>query len=253
MDGRSLIYGLPSAIALLGSGLVAAQERPRLETSLNVDVVSKYVWRGIPYVNDWAIQPSVEFAWGGWTLGFWGNHEPTDWNRGTYPTNPRGRFTEFDTSLEYAGSCREGSWRAGLVDYAFPGTGWAAYREWWFAFGRETAAGTVELELTSQLGSRTGTSLRLVFSRAIPFGNAPSLDIEAEMAYGDARSNAFLYGAPKSGLSFAGVHVGTTRELGEGWSLTPSLHFTTLLDRAMLAGQPRRTNLWLGVGVARKL
>lgn len=240
-------------VALFVSATGLAQERSRIETTLNVDLVSKYVWRGIVYVNDWAIQPSVEFAAGGWTLNFWGNLEPTDWNRNAYPSNPRGRFTEFDASLEYAGTWRDGSWRIGLVDYAFPGTGWAPYREWWVALGRETESGSAELELTSQLGSPTGTSLRLVLSRAVPFVRERTLDVEAEIAYGDARSNGFLYAAPKSGFSFAGIHIGTTQNLGRGWSVTPSLHATTLLDRAMLAGQPRRTNVWLGVGVSCKL
>ncbi|MCW5941349.1 MAG: hypothetical protein KIS66_03905 [Fimbriimonadaceae bacterium] len=229
------------------------QEPARIETTLNVDLVSKYVWRGIVYVNDWAVQPSVEFAWGQWTLNLWGNLEPTDWNRNAYPSNPQGRFTEFDATVEYAGVWQGGTWRASVVDYRFPVTGWSPYREWTVAIARETQAGAAEIELTSELGSKTGTSLRLVLSKSVPFGDERSLDVEAEAAYGDARSNGFLYAAPKSGFSFAGLHLSSTHDLGRGWSVTPALHFTTLVDRAMLAGQPRRTNAWLGVSVSRKL
>ena len=42
------------------------------QVSLGVDVFNRYVWRGTDFGNSATVQPSIEYAFGGVTVGAWG-------------------------------------------------------------------------------------------------------------------------------------------------------------------------------------
>jgi hypothetical protein len=41
-------------------------------------------------------------------------------------------------------------------------------------------------------------------------------------------------------------------DVGKGWQVKPTLWFSTLLDKRLLAGQPNRQNVWFSVEWCRK-
>jgi len=45
------------------------------EVEVGVDAVSRYVWRGTPLGNSVALQPSVDYALNGTTIGIWGSYD----------------------------------------------------------------------------------------------------------------------------------------------------------------------------------
>ena len=45
------------------------------EVEVGVDAVSRYVWRGTPLGNSVALQPSVDYALNGTTIGLWGSYD----------------------------------------------------------------------------------------------------------------------------------------------------------------------------------
>lgn len=78
------------------------------------------------------------------------------------------------------------------------------------------------------------------------------VELNAELSFGDARSNNFYFGSSKAGFAELQLTASTSIDLGDRLSLTPALHYSTLLDRGLLAGQPRRTNLWMSISLGFK-
>jgi hypothetical protein len=61
------------------ASLLQAQEDTlhSVSTSANVDLVSRYIWRGIDIGHAPGIQPSLSAVWKGFTLGAWGSYKLT--------------------------------------------------------------------------------------------------------------------------------------------------------------------------------
>lgn len=238
----------------LASVLGHAQIEKPFEIEVGLTVAPKYVWRGINFMNDWSIQPEAKVSRGPLSFGVWAHIEPTNWNLANYTKSPRGRLTEIDLTLEYAKSLGPVEGTIGVVDYQFPGTGIQRYHEWYASVTAESLWGSPSLTVWTQGNLPSGTYATVGVSRSIPstlFG-VGEVDIDAELTYGDARSNQFYYGSSKT--AFTDLHLTASKSLGIGGRLTftPSGHFSTLLERSLLAGQPRRTNLWFSLSVGAK-
>lgn len=77
--------------------------------NVSMDLVSSYIWRGVRQGNGPALQPTLEFRTGGFTLGAWGSYYFADQNHSEadlYATLDLGDFT------------------VGLMDYYYSGTTW---------------------------------------------------------------------------------------------------------------------------------
>jgi hypothetical protein len=79
--------------------LLRLQQAPEFHAEL--DVVNKYVSRGLVAVDDPVLQPCVGMAWGGFDLCLWGNLDTTDYGAGRY-NNREWRFSETDVCLTYS-------------------------------------------------------------------------------------------------------------------------------------------------------
>ena len=62
--------GLLTIACSMAVGMATAQEK--LETTLNADVVSQYMWRGIQ-LGGAAVQPTLGVSWKGLSLSAWGS------------------------------------------------------------------------------------------------------------------------------------------------------------------------------------
>jgi len=232
-----------------------AQEAPKLDTSASITLSPKYVWHGVNLVNDWVAQPQVAVGMNGFSLTVWGNIELTDWNLPNYTRNPRGRMTEIDTILDYTGSWKDGSWKVGLIDYQYPGTGFARYSEYYAGMSFAKVWGSPSLTVYNNANPRTGTYAVLSMTKSFEIsgvGPAKSVDLLAELTFGNNKFNRTLYGWDKSGFSDLHLAASTSFEVGKGWTLTPALHYTTLFSNNQLAGAPRRTNAWLSISAGYK-
>lgn len=78
-----------------------------LETFAGVDIVSKYVWRGVDQGMGASFQPALGLAYKGFSLGAWGSAPFT--NVGLY---------EFDLAVEYS----VGGFSIGITDYYWKGS-----------------------------------------------------------------------------------------------------------------------------------
>lgn len=231
--------------------VVEARAKAHLDLEVSADLASKYVWRGINLVNAPVFQPSVSLELRGLKLTMWGSCELTNWNAPNYPRAPAGRFTEFDSTAQYSGKFGDAGWSLGIIDYQFPGTGSKRYEECFGSFGFDSAWGSPSLTLYRGNNRFSGIYATLAMSRSIPtrLVRSREIDLGIELSYGDAQCNKFLYGCDAASLTDVHLHAGTELALGRGWTLTPSLHFSSLLRAGLLDGQPRRTNVWLNLNV----
>jgi len=237
-------------LAALVPVYVVAQDAPKIDTSFDLTLANKYVWRGINLSNDWVLQPNVTLSSHGFSLGFWGNMELTNWNAPNYVRRPAGKFTEFDTTLAYGQSFGSGDWSVGYTDYQYPGTGIARYGEWFASatFGEVNFTPTVSIYKGDK--SNMGTYLELGGTHEFT-GAGQSLTLDGFLGYGDKRSNSFYYGNNKNAFTHIQLDLSTSFEVGQGWALQPKVSYSTLLERNHLAGQPRRSNVSLGLTLSR--
>jgi hypothetical protein len=237
--------------ALCTVGIAHAQTSPAVQTSINIDFASKYAWHGLDLVNDWVAQPSVSVSTSRLNLTVWGNLELTAWNAGRYPFNPRDHITEIDSSLEYDDTWRGHDWSVGYIDRQFPRTGNHRYKELYVSSGDDKVWGSPRLTLNTSASARTGSyaTLALSYSMKCPaFRRSRSMDLGAEITFGDEPFNDFLYGHNAAGFSDVHLSFGTGCEMRGGWTFTPTLHYSLVLHDHVI-GQSLE-NVWLDLGLA---
>ena len=94
-------------IVLLAMGLVMSMTtfaQDEIETTVNADIVSSYIWRGQD-LGSAAVQPTLGIAYKGLSLSAWGNYGLVDTNDAK----------EFDLTLAYT----IGGFNVGISDYWF--------------------------------------------------------------------------------------------------------------------------------------
>jgi uncharacterized protein (TIGR02001 family) len=98
------------ALTLILNINVRAQEKTPWTTG--VDLYSSYVWRGTKFGSGPALQPTLKYTNGGFTIGGWGNY--------CFSTN---EATESDLFTSYAVALgKSSSLTFNLTDYYFPGS-----------------------------------------------------------------------------------------------------------------------------------
>ena len=78
---------------------------------LGADIMSRYVWRGTDFGNSAAIQPSLSFSSGGFTVGAWGSFDLS-------PTNGSA-VNENDLYASYAVETSAGTFSVSVTDFYF--------------------------------------------------------------------------------------------------------------------------------------
>lgn len=102
--------------AMMLSGTAMAQDK--VEATLQVDVVSAYIWRGQDY-GPLAVQPTLAVAWKGFSVTAWGSYQiPSTVQDGTST-----HFKEIDLALGYSYK----GFNVGITDYYCPDSEEARY------------------------------------------------------------------------------------------------------------------------------
>lgn len=232
-----------------------ADEPVKINANFDVALNTKYVWRGANLVNDFVVQPSVKLSSSGFSFCFWGNMETSNWNAPNYLKKPKWKFTEWDTSLDYTHQF-DPTWSGtlGYVDYQFPGTGFKRFQEWYGAVGYTGQDVNAKLTVYRGVGKDRGTYATLNANKSFnaQWGNkAQAVNVGATLGWVDKKGGTNFYGANESGLSDLLLNASSTFELGKGWTMTPSLNYSTIMKNDFLKGAPRRTNFWAGFTFSR--
>jgi hypothetical protein len=92
------------------------------QLKFGADLYSRYVWRGLDFGNSPSIQPSITFAAGGFSAGFWGAYSLTEVSISS--DGSKSSYAENDFWASYAVSIENsGSFSAFFTDYYIPSAG----------------------------------------------------------------------------------------------------------------------------------
>jgi hypothetical protein len=238
-------------IAALGSvslGLAAEETNNKLTADLKIEAASKYIWRGINLDNGCVLQPSLGLNYAGFTATIWGNLDLTNYNGTWYDftSKPAGKFTEWDASLQYTHKVGPVNATVGFVDYQFPYQGYDRTQEAYATIGW---SGCADVALSGYLGilDIDGFYSTLNVSKEVTKLWSAPLVVGAQVGYGDKKHNRYYYGYNKETFTDALFSVSATFDQGKGYTITPYLKYSTLLDNKIFEDDAQRDNLIGGV------
>lgn len=105
---RSFILAV--MVVMVGISGIAYAEGPKVSGSASVDLMSRYVWRGLTLSESAVVQPSVAITYEGFGASIWGN----------YDTDTK-ELNETDYTLSYAFSVDKFNLAVGYIYYALDG------------------------------------------------------------------------------------------------------------------------------------
>ena len=213
----------------------------------DVDVVSRYVWRGVPYSDGAAVQPSIWTSLHGWTLSLWSNLVVAD-------RIDRGQFNHLFVSATY-------STEAGRFVIEPAVEAWHTK-----AFGEVAAVTTAEglVRVSTDVGPLnifTNHTVDLQAYRGAYIGDAglghrrtigPRAELATEFAisWATARYNSGYVGVAKSAFNYASLSGSVAIRLNDHWSLRPHVEWQPIIDAALRRALQSKAFFTAGVAVS---
>jgi len=216
---------------------------------------SKYVWRGIDFVDGSVLQPSLWLSCCGFTGGVWGSMELTDVNEVPGGDDRKMKFTEVDLYLSHTDQFGPACVTAGIGDYLYPNTDCRSTAELSLVatFGVPL---TPVLSFYRDIKEADGLYSSLGVSQAIPgtwqVSDAMSVSapvLSASIGYGNSLHNAFYYWYPDGALGDLTVNATLPVSVGSSLYVTPAAHYAMLMDSNIRDLFEEDTQFWGGTSV----
>lgn len=207
---------LPSA-AQETPGTLNTDKKSPANFSVSTDLVSSYVWRGSKFGSGPALQPTIEFTAGGFTLGAWGS---------TCFSDPEALETDLYTSYNF------GMFTLGLTDYYFPGSAWFTADNHAFELNSALSLGNFSLAANYILNEGAGSD---------------GGDVYVEAGFTAGKVNLFAGGGsgwhtPGRDFNICNLGLSTTKEI------TITDHFNLPLSGSVILN-PTTETLFLVAGI----
>lgn len=192
---------------------------------------SRYVSRGVVTTDGPVFQPDAWLSYNGLTFSVWGNMDLTDTN------GNRGEFNELDFALSYSREWGKLDFSAGGVYYDFPNTDAADTAEVYASAGYDILLHPVIavyydfLEVDGFYAS-AGISHCIELPLGVDSVTA-SLDLSAQAGWGSRNFNQFNLGTERGAFTDLVVTAGLPVSLGKRFTITPSVGYSTVLDRGV--------------------
>ena len=218
----------------LAAGLVAGVATAEVSTTF--DFASAYVFRGVTYNDGAVFQPGIEAsglgvpeAWGGVTIGAWGNYDIGDYDN----TLASSEFSEVDWYLSYSlPTFVEGlDLFAGYTEYTYPGALGGADKEGNVGVGYEV----IGIGLGYTLYFNVGSGEKYYYNE---FVASYGYDFTEELAASVYGSAAYLTSdAPgqKDGFADGSLGADVSYALNDVWGIGASVTYIAQLDDEVLA------------------
>lgn len=236
-------------IATLTSSMALAEDAPTIGFDIGADYVGKYIWRGQNLQDDGAFQPSVNMTYGNFSANIWASVESSNINSNS------GEITEVDYSFDYSDTLFEGvAYSIGLINYVFPNTGAEDTTEIYAGLSFDCLLSpsiTLYNDIDEVNGSYVSVGIGHTFEKVI--GEVPA-DVSASFGWGSASYNNAYWGVDKSKMNDFALSVAFPVELENGWSLTPSINYVTLMSGDIEKGNTYSDDdsfFYIGVGLSK--
>ena len=223
---------MAGCIMLLFAGAAPARDAARLSTKLDVAYLSKDIWRGTVVYPDPVVQPSLTLALpDGFSYNLWMSaNTKSDTTAGA-----ANLVVENDHTLNYAFTAGKVGVNVGYVYYAFPHTTLAGTSEFYgnaCLGGKFSPTVSVNCDIDEVRGAYFAFSSGCNRSLSLGKDSLP-IGLSAKVGFGTASYVKRAYpGAPdKAALLDLVLGVSGAVPLGGHYSLTPSVSYSTILDK----------------------
>ena len=245
------IFSTFTGVAICLNAFPAVSEPPT--GTFDIPYLSKYVWRGLNLVDAGVLQPSLTFESKGYTFQVWTNIELT--NENFYPGfgSGEGKLTEIDISFQYNWNCGQIALSAGFIHYRFPNTGFEPTTEVFVSAGFDGVIAPtliVYQDVDQTKGAYANFSLSHNLPTGLKIGQEESeLEISTGIGYCSKRNSLFYYGVNRHAAADWTLNVALPISFN-GWTLTPTISYSHLIDGEIGAFATRRSNLWFSLGAS---
>jgi len=234
---------LMSTLAIVSARAAEAEEASTVSATLDLPVLSAYVWRGQVLNDEAVLQPSLTVAKNGFAINWWGNLNLTD-----NVTGDEMEFSEHDIGLSYGTECpwTGANMTVGVVNYDFPNQNIVT------AEGNNSlVADTVEayvvaafsdvllaptLSVYYDFKEADGFYASLGLSHALELSEDLSLVLGASLGGADSDWSNFYYPNPDEELDANFTDYSFTATLpfalNDSWTITPGVQYTSLASDA---------------------
>lgn len=237
---KSLIYSVVLVLTLFGN-TVNAQTNDSIKSSVNlgVDLMSRYVWRGLDYGAAPSVQPYIEYAHkSGFAVGYWG------------AMSTRGNYSEVDLYAKYTIK----GFSLIATDYFFPTDGIPTAKSLeYFNYKKGTTGHLIEGALQFKGGENFPISLLVattLHGADLDANGAQRYSTYAELGYAfnccGNKFDTFMGLTPAQGLygsSFGVVNLGFTTYK----SIKITDNFSLPLKVSLITN-PQTSNIYLVAG-----
>jgi hypothetical protein len=247
-------YRIAAAIAALSvcSAAMADDASKAVTATLNVDFFSKYIWRGGVSDNGGVMQPTFTVNYQGFSAYAFGSMPFTNWNQYGTGFHPRMQFNEYDLGVSYARTIAKYGWTLGFYNYVYPQVGYRQTSEAYIGvalpFNYSPTIGVyhdVESNHGWYANASVGQTLPNVFRKND--GKYLPLVLAESVGFGDSCFDEYYYSYDRPAFADLLLSASCPVPCGKNITWTPSVKYSTLLTDSLNEGQPRRSNLWLGL------
>ena len=230
--------GLLAGMVCWGIGNARAEEATPVAASLDVPVLSAYVWRGQVLNDEAVVQPGLTVSKNGFALNAWSSYNAA----GSYSGDNEKKFSEVDLTGSYTHSLGPASVGVGLIQYLFPNqtlsteNGDVAYPETSEAFA---TIGLPEIPLAPtltvyrDLDTIEGVYAVLGVSQSFGLSEQVSAVASASVGAGDKDYNLGYFGEDKSALNDVNFGLALPIAVRDNLTIKPAASYVFLPDSSI--------------------
>ena len=234
----SLLVG----VVCLGIGSARAEEAAPVAATLDVPVLSAYVWRGQVLNDKTVVEPSLTVSKNGFSLNTWANYNAA----GSYSGDNNQTFSEVDLTASYSRSVGPASLGVGVVQYTFPNqtlsvtdgsnTTSEAYPstyELYASVGLPNVLLAPALTVYRDLDAIDGFYAMLAVSQSYALCDKASVGGSASIGAGDEDYNKGYFGKDQAALNDAIVGLAVPVAVLDNLTVKPAVSYVFLPDSAI--------------------
>ncbi len=224
---------IPLSVTTLSVPVLA--EESQIDVSLDLPVVSAYVWRGMEINDDWVLQPSLTLGYKGFSFNLWGNMDLTDFGEDycTYTSDCDSRaaqFTEIDLTIAYNHSFDNFTLGVGLIDYLYPNWDNSSDTQEVYLSGSFDVLLQPSLTISYDFNAIDGFYANFGIGHSFSIIDNFGIDLSSSIGYGGSDYNSVSFGSDDSAFVDFNIGISLPYNATDNIAIIPMLTLTTLLD-----------------------